>query len=59
VVRCHFFDTCTFEEVKGIHHDESDYMLEMYPWEAYPCFSNTNDFLKVEKHPLKGRRPPN
>jgi hypothetical protein len=54
VVRCHYLDTWTFEEEKGLHHDESAYMLDMWPLEAYPCFSNTNDFLKVEKRPLKG-----
>jgi hypothetical protein len=32
-------------------------MLDMWPLEAYPCFSNTNDFFKVAKCPLKGRRP--
>jgi hypothetical protein len=32
-------------------------MLDMWPLEAYPFFSNTNDFFKVEKHPLKGRCP--
>jgi hypothetical protein len=52
------FDTWTFEEKKGLHHDESAYMLYMWPLEAYPCFSNTNDFLKVVKRPLKGCRPP-
>ena len=32
-------------------------MLDMFPLEAYPCFSNTNDFFKVAKHHLEGRRP--
>ena len=32
-------------------------MLDMWPLEAYTCFSNTNDFFKVEKHPLEWRRP--
>jgi hypothetical protein len=32
-------------------------MLDMWPLEAYPCFSNTNNFFQVEKCPLKGRRP--
>jgi hypothetical protein len=32
-------------------------MLDMWPLEAYPCFSNTNNFFKVEKRPLKGRHP--
>jgi hypothetical protein len=32
-------------------------MLDMWPLEAYPCFSNTNDFLKVAKRPLKGWHP--
>jgi hypothetical protein len=29
----------------------------MWPLEAYPCFSSTNDFFNVAKHPLKGRHP--
>jgi hypothetical protein len=32
-------------------------MFGMWPLEAYPCFSNTNNFFKVAKRPLKGRRP--
>jgi hypothetical protein len=52
------FDTWKFEEEKGLHHDESSQMFDMCSLEAYPCFSNTNDFLKVEKCPLKGRHPP-
>jgi hypothetical protein len=51
VVRCHSFDTWNFLEEEGLHHDESDYMLDMWPLEAYPCFSNTNEFLKVENVP--------
>jgi hypothetical protein len=31
-------------------------MLDMWPLEAYPCFSNT-DFFKVAKRPLKERGP--
>jgi hypothetical protein len=53
VVRCHSCDTWNFLGEEGIHHDESDYMLYMWPLESNPFFSNTNDFLKVEKHPLK------
>jgi hypothetical protein len=32
-------------------------MFDMWPLEAYPCFSNMNDFFKVTKRPLKGRHP--
>jgi hypothetical protein len=32
-------------------------MLNMWPLEAHPCFSNTNGFFKVAKRPLKGSRP--
>jgi hypothetical protein len=32
-------------------------MFDMWPLEAYSCFSNTNDFFKVEKQPLKGKHP--
>jgi hypothetical protein len=42
------------EEEKGLHHGISSYMLATWPLEAHPCFSNTDNFLKVEKHPLKG-----
>jgi hypothetical protein len=55
VVRCHSLTHGQFEEEKGLHHDMSVYMLETWPLEAHPCFSNTNDFLKVEKCPLKAR----
>jgi hypothetical protein len=54
VVRCHSFDTWKFEEENSLHYDESAYMLEIWPLDAYPCFSNINDFLKVAKRPLKG-----
>jgi hypothetical protein len=54
VVRFHSFDTWMFEEEKVIHHYDIYYMLDMWHLEAYPCFSNINDFLKVEKRPLKG-----
>jgi len=29
-------------------------MIDTWPWEAFPYFSNTNDLFKVAKHPLKG-----
>jgi hypothetical protein len=32
-------------------------MLDMWPLEAYTCFSNTNDFFKMAKCPLKRRCP--
>jgi hypothetical protein len=32
-------------------------MLDMWPLEAYTCFSNTNYFFQVTKRPLKGRCP--
>jgi hypothetical protein len=48
------FDTWKFLGEEGLHHDMSSYMIDTLPLEAHPCFSKTNDFLKVEKRSLKG-----
>jgi hypothetical protein len=54
VVRCHSLALGHFEEKRVFIQEEIIYILDTWPWEALPSFSNTNDLLKVEKRPLKG-----
>jgi hypothetical protein len=52
VVRCHSLTLGRSDEKRVFHQERIIQMLDIWPWEALPSFSSTNNLFKVAKRLL-------